>query len=169
MEDLAQSHSAKWWKQIKQLTSQVSDKSSEWFHRFIGPDQFHDCLVLANGINDFFLSHSFRLWSIPQLIMLPFHPFFFNLKEKHWKISSPIIKQGSWSCSISNKIFKEFARVTRTCTNQCVTSIINHCWTNKYQTSLSSWLYYQFQRFHHLSKSTATSVQFHSPTVLLRS
>lgn len=60
MEDLAQSHSAKWWKQIKRLTGQVSDKSSEWFHRFIGPDQFHDCLALANGINDFFLSHSFR-------------------------------------------------------------------------------------------------------------
>ena len=76
VEDLAQSNSAKWWKQIIQLTGQVSDKSSEWFHRFIGPDQFHDCLALANGINDFFLSHSFRLWSIPQLIILSFHLFF---------------------------------------------------------------------------------------------
>ena len=42
----------------------------------------------------------------------------------------------------------------------CVTSIISRCGTNLYQTSLSSRLYYQ--RFHHLSKSTATCVQCHS-------
>ena len=57
-EDLVQLNSAKWWKQIKQLTGQTPDQS-EWFHRFIGPDhpgQFQDCLALANGINDFFVS-----------------------------------------------------------------------------------------------------------------
>ena len=43
---------------MKQLTGQASDQG-EWFHRFIGPDQpdqFQDCLALANGINDFFVS-----------------------------------------------------------------------------------------------------------------
>ena len=58
VEDLAHSNPAKWWKQIKQLTGQASDQG-EWFHRFIGPDQpdqFQDCLALANGINDFFFS-----------------------------------------------------------------------------------------------------------------
>ena len=61
VEDLAQANSAKWWKQTKWLTGQVSDKSisNECFHRFISLDQFHDCLVLANGINDLILSHSF--------------------------------------------------------------------------------------------------------------
>lgn len=58
VENIAHLNSAKWWKQIKQLTGQTPVQI-EWFKRFIGPDhpgQFQDCLALANGINDFFVS-----------------------------------------------------------------------------------------------------------------
>ena len=107
MEDLAEANSAKWWKQTKRLTGQVSDKSNEWFHRFIGLDQFHDCLALANGINDFILSHSFHLLSIPQLSIVSFQLFFFFLSEREALkdlVNLPLNKAPGPD-SISDKIF----------------------------------------------------------------